>query len=185
MNFEVAEEIRDVHRTKNITYEKLAEQFNTSGETVSRIIKDKLWTDSRTEEKKLKDYFEETRQRVKSHVDIIEDEDDSKKHHWIWNALYHGPYGQSKFKGQSMAAHVVSYLAFNEILPEEIDWECIRHQCIFKGCVNNSCLLSGSHKENMADMIFTGNSNRGEKHVRCKITEDTARQIKQSKGQGT
>ena len=137
-----------------------------------------------SEEQKLKAYCGETRHRVLRQVDKVVSEIDGKEH-WIWKGGSGNEYGQSTWKSKPVAAHIVSYLAFNEIDLEEKNWDGILHSCREKKCVNPEHLRAGSSKENGEDMIRDGTSNRGERHHNSKISEDVARQIKLSKGTGT
>ena len=92
----------------------------------------------------------------------------------------------SSLHGVKMLAHRLSFLLFNNngaTLPED---KIVRHKCRFKHCVNPACLELGTPTDNnMGDKLRDGTLGRGESNPNAKIDEETARAIKESKGQGT
>lgn len=53
----------------------------------------------------------------------------------------------------------------------------VRHKCRNDLCVNPEHLELGTQKQNGEDTIRDGTSTRGEKHGRCKLTEQQVREI--------
>lgn len=185
LTFDEAEEIREKYAEGEVKRKELADDFGISPATVSSIIDGISYPQPKSEEEQAREYFRSTRERILSHIDKVTTEDD-KKEHWLWNAsTYSEEYGQSSWKHLIMPAHVVSYLAFNEILLEDMDWECIRHDCRHKKCVNPDHLTAGTHQENVRDKIRDGTMPRGESHPNSKISEEVVRKIKESRGEDT
>lgn len=183
ITFEEAEEIRKIRKQTGDSYEKISKKFHISSSTIGKIIRNEIHLPPKSEEEELKEYFATTQKRIESHVDKIIKED--QKLHWIWNASCVGEYGSSTWKHDTMSAHQVSYLAFNGVKPEDINWECVRHLCGYTKCVNPEHLICGTDKQNGEDKVKAGTSARGEKNGRCKISEKLACNIKKSKGEGT
>ncbi len=104
----------------------------------------------------------------------------------IWQgSMYKNGYGRANFSARKYFAHRLSYCAYNNIgtIPAGM---VVRHKCKqTKGCVNPMHLELGTQKENAADRVRDNTVPRGETHYKAKITEDTARSILHSKGQGT
>lgn len=181
MSYSIAEEMRKLFRETKIDRKNLALKFNVSRDVIRNVLDNKSWTKPKDSKESWTKYFEKSRQRIESHVDKITD--DAGETHWIWNAFYNKGYGNCAFNGRPMGAHVASYMAFNEV--KEIDWECIRHRCLHKGCVYPPHLLAGTNKQNGEDTITDGTSTRGVNHGNCKISQEVALQIKKSRGLGT
>jgi hypothetical protein len=95
--------------------------------------------------------------------------------------------------GKNFLAHRVSYALYNNIFIEDIPTKneigealeiCHGHNCP-KNCIEPTHLSLKTKKENnYDDKIRDINTNRGEKHYKSKITEELAKQIKHSKGNG-
>ena len=183
LSFKDAEQIRKKYKDENVTYVDLAKQFNINETSIANIIRNKTYLPPKSEEEKLKEYFAKTRERLLKNIDKKIDENDDE--HWIWKNPTNKVYGNSTWRGKGMSAHIVSYLAFKEIDINDIDWECLRHSCKYKLCINPEHLSPGTIKQNSEDMVKDGMSMRGEKHNKCKISEELALKIKKSKGQGT
>ena len=100
---------------------------------------------------------------------------------WLWTGCKnsHG-YGQIKVSGQMQHAHRVSWILSGNTIPEG---HVIRHKCRSKNCVNPEHLETGTHAENMADMIRDGTSLRGVKNPKVKLTEEQVRQIRARAGE--
>jgi hypothetical protein len=50
------------------------------------------------------------------------------------------------------------------------------------GCVSPSCLYWGDHKQNSADKVVHGTSNRGERHGKSMLTSDQVQIIRSLQG---
>ncbi len=87
--------------------------------------------------------------------------DESKDHCWIWQGPKRNPkrkftYGTISWgKGSHYLAHRLSYLIFIGAIPGKL---LVRHTCNNSLCVNPAHLVLGSHKDNMQDMIDSGNA---------------------------
>jgi hypothetical protein len=92
-----------------------------------------------------------------------------------------GGYGHMTLSGKTKGAHRWSYMVHMRIA--ELDQEVqIRHMCGVALCVNPEHLTTGNVKDQFQDKIRDGTSNHGKQ---AKITLETARKIKFSKGEGT
>lgn len=103
---------------------------------------------------------------------------------WTGSKKWYGRtnYGQRK----SISCHVVSWIIREGVTAapkkdENDERLVIRHMCDVPLCFEPSHLQLGTQKENVADAIAAGRIKHGEKHHSATITEDLARQIKQSK----
>lgn len=186
MTYETACKIRKYAEKNKTTQAVIATKFKTSANVVSAILRNKSFKSPKMpleerRRKQRKKYFKKTRKRVRSHIDIIED--DEGEIHWMWNAGYLFGYGHSSFRDKTMNAHVVSYLAFNEL--DEVNADCVRHKCIHKGCVRPEHLEPGTWQQNSDDRERDNTVPRGQNHPNSLITEEVARKIKLSKGEGT
>lgn len=104
---------------------------------------------------------------------------------WIWmlSTHRHG-HGQLTYRYQHLAAHRCSYEAFKGPIPEEMH---VLHRCNIPQCVNPDHLYLGKDLENAWDRIAAGTQVNpptliGSEHPNSKLTEDVARQIKNSRG---
>lgn len=117
----------------------------------------------------------------------------SKEDCWLWLANKNNKgYGMIRAGGLApkVLAHRVSYEIFKGKIPDGL---VVMHSCDNPSCVNPSHLSAGTMLENTQDMIKKGRkvvgvnpdnkppSFRGAAHPRAKISEETAREIKNSK----
>jgi predicted DNA-binding protein (UPF0251 family) len=105
---------------------------------------------------------------------------------WLWTGSSRRGYGQFSIDNHPHKSHRVSYKMYNGDIPEGHD---IRHTCDVRLCVNPAHLLTGTRKENVADMDARGRRNnanhlKGEKHPRAKLTQDEVNAIRILKGFG-
>lgn len=116
--------------------------------------------------------------RLRSKVNIVDG-------CWVWtgskNVL---GYGFIRVGTHNVRAHRASYTAFKGEIPEGL-YVC--HTCDNPQCINPDHLFAGTPAENTTDMIAKGRKRlgpplRGERHPRCKLTIDQAREIKSAKG---
>lgn len=89
---------------------------------------------------------------------------------WIWRSMKLDAYPTFTLFGEKMRGNRASYLIFNSS-PILIDKPCICHSCDVPRCVCPDHLFSGTHKENMADMVSKGRSAMGEASGRSVLTE--------------
>ena len=90
---------------------------------------------------------------------------------WIWTGALSEGYGRimvSSSQGREVTefAHRLSFLWAFGHLPVP---DC-RHRCHVRPCVNPAHLLAGTRAQNMADMIDSGRSLRGESQPRHRLT---------------
>lgn len=101
---------------------------------------------------------------------------------WEWigglDAYGYGRFGISNGKG--IGAHRYSYALHNGPFQKSL---FVCHKCDNPKCVNPDHLFLGSHQDNMDDMAGKGRqrSPKGEESPACKITEETAKKILESK----
>lgn len=105
---------------------------------------------------------------------------------WLWVATrkksQHGTFYLAS--GGMIPAHRVSWVIANGRDPGE--W-LVRHRCDNPPCVNPKHLLTGTHKDNAADMYERGRqttSNRGEGSHFAKLTEGDVRKIRAALANG-
>ncbi len=66
---------------------------------------------------------------------------------WVWNRkLTTAGYGRTPYKGKSIYAHRLAYIAFKGTIPEGL---FLDHKCRNAACVNPDHLEPVSHKENV------------------------------------
>lgn len=132
-------------------------------------------------------FYAVLRARIKQNIKIEADE----KHddHWIWQLgkLPATLYGAMKIVKNpwitGATSHRVSYQVFNNVeLSADI---LVRHDCLREDCCNPQHLSEGTAQENADDMLRDGTRLFGERHPNATITAELAKQIKQSKGEGT
>ena len=102
-------------------------------------------------------------------------------------STYGNGYGQIKVLGKNASAHRVSYAIFNNLFLEDLTDNY--DVCHGKRC-NSSCIepthleLKSKSENNYEDKIRDNSLKRGELSHLSKISEDLAKQIKHSKGNG-
>lgn len=89
---------------------------------------------------------------------------------WVWNGQQVNGYG--RFRGER--AHRYAYQLHKGDIPEGL---MLRHLCGNKLCVNPDHLEPGTMADNAADGILLGETLRGARNGRAKISEDDARYI--------
>lgn len=105
--------------------------------------------------------------------------------HWIATTkLGNGPYPRANFRERKWKLNRLSWIAFHsKPVPQG---QIIRHICKEKTCINPAHLETGTHSDNNnADRVRDGTVCRGKRCHRTTIDEETARAIKQSKGEMT
>lgn len=134
-------------------------------------------------EKKVSDSEKKNQEEyLKSKCDIVED---SGGVHWLYSKTKFDGYADISFKSAQIAAHRFSYWLHNDF-PIMKTETIVRHKCKgHKNCVNPDHLEIGSKGDNGRDRIRDGTSLRGELNPKALISNETATQIKNSKGQGT
>jgi hypothetical protein len=114
---------------------------------------------------------EDTKKRFHQSYTIVDD-------CWIWNKpLSKSGYGSFSMNGQGGLAHRASLILHGILIPEG---HIVRHFCPKKhrNCVNPEHLTTGTHKQNMEDMIRDGSSTFGEKNPAVKLTETQVLEIR-------
>jgi hypothetical protein len=77
---------------------------------------------------------------------------------WEWTAKkYSNGYGCFSMGNRGLLAHRVSFAIHNGICPATL---VVRHTCDYRPCINPEHLLSGTHKQNMADAWARNRFNR-------------------------
>ena len=102
---------------------------------------------------------------------------------WIWTAACivrengQRSYGRFVVHGEVTSAHRFMYKLVNGEVPDGL---IVRHTCDNEQCVNPGHLVSGTHKDNVADMFERGRGDHriGERNFKAKLTEDQVRQIR-------
>lgn len=98
---------------------------------------------------------------------------------WYWTASLSLGYGQFSLHGFPYGAHVVSYNHFNGQIQKGL---MVRHTCDNRDCVNPAHLISGTHQDNMDDMVErkrqAHNSFPGESHPMVKLTDEQVAEIR-------
>lgn len=101
---------------------------------------------------------------------------------WLWKACKtKDGYGTFWFNGKMIRAHRFIYEYVNGKISEGFE---VRHkECHNPACVNPDHLETGTHQDNMNDMILAGRQAKGEGNGRSKLTQysvDTIREVHQT-----
>lgn len=87
-------------------------------------------------------------------------------------------YGRTRHNAKSVPAHRVAYVLHAGIPIDEIAGLEVRHMCHNPRCVNPAHLTTGSHSDNMQDMVDAGRSYPGQSNVNSKLTDALAAHIR-------
>lgn len=202
LNTELVREIK-LSQGSGLSRKRRAELLNVSRSVVADIDRGKSWShlgstacdddEQRRNKRRLvnkssivtdADFFEAARKFITSKRPVGEVQDPSDHWHTIYK-LAKGCYPSTIFRGAHWRLNVLSWMAFNDqSVPKG---KVVRHKCgpNTEFCINPSHLEIGSHRENAHDRYRDGTMHLGEKSYRATINDETARNIKESKGSGT
>ena len=104
---------------------------------------------------------------------------------WEWTAsMFPNGYGQFKHRDE-MYAHRFSYEAHHGEIP---DGAYVLHHCDNRACVRPDHLYSGTHADNMRDMVARGRARspalKGSANGSARLSEEDVRQIRDRKAKG-
>jgi hypothetical protein len=87
-------------------------------------------------------------------------------------------YGQFWAHGKNVTAHKFAFTCTKGPIPER---KMVLHECDNKPCCNPGHLFSGTHQDNMDDMVAKGRvvTHRGEQHVKSKLTAEIVREVRE------
>jgi hypothetical protein len=93
-------------------------------------------------------------------------------------------YPRAPFRGRDWLLHRLSWVSHNGRMPPE--GMVVRHKCRRRDCISPDHLEIGTHKQNnYDDKVRDGTLNRGKRSRSTKTTDEQARAIKHSRGDGT
>ena len=97
---------------------------------------------------------------------------------WLWTGhLVHG-YGRFGFQGREWLAHRLMYVYCYGEIPKGYDIAHAPIICHNRACVNPDHLEATTRKINESHKVLDGTDNRGEKHIRAKLTNEKILEIR-------
>jgi hypothetical protein len=186
------EQVHKIWNARGTTSQRdISRQYGVSRENIQCILSGQTWTHvtgatkierKRSERLGLTTEFQLARDYIKTRIRIEE-----QNQCWIWTGrLNASRYGSASFKGRNYPAHRLSWIAFNEQLLD--DNLVVRHGQTCgrnRACCNPEHLTPGTHSDNANDRKRDGTMKVGEDSPLAKMSEEIARAIKNSLGQGT
>ena len=104
---------------------------------------------------------------------------------WLWTgSTNRDGYGTLWLNGEKYLAHRLSYRIYKGAIPEGLIISHTPIICHNPACVNPAHLTAKTHKENEADKILDGTTNRGERCGTSKLTEEDVCEIKKLLAEG-
>jgi hypothetical protein len=103
---------------------------------------------------------------------------------WPWlGSFFPGGYGQFRFVGVGLGAHVFAFKSAYGYVPAEGRYVC--HSCDFKPCCNPAHLFDWTSSQNVRDMHIKGRArdNRGSTNPCAKLTEGIVVAIRARRGE--
>jgi HNH endonuclease len=101
---------------------------------------------------------------------------------WVWEGSRNADgYGHFRMNGRVEKAHRASYIFYVGAIPNIL---LIRHKCNNRSCVNPEHLIPGTDLQNMEDRESSGNTARGERNGKTKLTDAQVREAKELLAQG-
>jgi HNH endonuclease len=101
---------------------------------------------------------------------------------WLWTGT---PdicgYGQFRWMGERWQAHRLSYTCFVGLIPDGLQ---VNHHCDQPPCIRPDHLYTGTHQDNMDDMVRRGRSPIGEANGFAKLSNEQVASIKFLVGTG-
>lgn len=99
---------------------------------------------------------------------------------FLWlKSFVKGGYGKTHKDGKTLIAHRAIWEARNGPVPKG---KILCHRCDIPECVNPDHLFLGTHADNSADMVMKDRQAKGANVTLAKITDDIAKEIKDSAG---
>lgn len=105
---------------------------------------------------------------------------------WLWLRGKRNGYGQFDLKGKTVSAHRASYEFYVGKIPDGLR---VLHKCDNPPCINPDHLFLGTDRDNVADCVKKGRSNRsrfvggavGGANGRAKLTQESVLKIRADK----
>lgn len=96
---------------------------------------------------------------------------------WLFKTIRTGEkYGRFSLNGKPVRAHRFSFFIHYGYLPPDKD---ILHKCDNPRCVNPYHLVSGTHNDNMKDMVLRSRSCKGNRHFGVKLNKSEVIEIRE------